>query len=89
MYIIYLDLLWLRRLFNLCFELSFVRIAFCSFKIKVKLILLNYMGFFFASIMDIVQYCRYIGNNFLHRNIMKRKKIFASTNWVFSKLMLP
>ena len=40
----------------------------------------------FASIMDIAQYCVQIGDNFLHRSIMKRKKFLCKHELGFLKI---
>jgi len=39
----------------------------------------------FASIMDIAQYCVYIGDSFFHRSIMERKKFLCKHEFGFLK----
>ena len=53
--------------------------------ISCKLALSDYTVLF-ASIMDIAQYCVYIGDNFFHRSIMKRKKFLCKHELGFLKI---
>ena len=76
---------------DLLFELPFAAsnkglgIVFKCETASCKQTISNYMVFF-ANIMDIAQYCVYIGDNFFHRSIMKRKKFLCKHELGFLKI---
>ena len=102
MCIIHSGLLWLRRSFVPCSEGPSARVAFCNLKKLVLALLANTRQFgvnkhyYYQIIRDFLQ-ASWTSHNIVciletisYTEILWKERIFfASTNWVFSKLMVP